>query len=100
MSAPAPTARSCSPMPTMPRPTVSSSTPSTVESRSEEYLNIEGECQAVCVDPARVHEAWPLVAPLIRQAAERDGLSDLARIAQDLHAGAALLWLAWDGQAV
>ena len=84
----------------MPRPTVSSSTPSTVERWSEEYPDIERECQAVCVDPVRVHEAWPLVARFIRRAAERDDLSDLARIAQDLHTGAALLWLAWDGKAV
>jgi hypothetical protein len=50
----------------------------------------------VCVDPARVHEAWPLVAPLIRRAAEWGDLSDIARIAHDLRNGSALLWLAWD----
>ena len=55
-----------------------------------------GECQAVCVDPARVYEAWPLVAPLIRRAVERGGLADAAQLERDLCIGAALLWLAWD----
>src|SRR5262245_13877263 len=100
MSALAPTAHSRSRMLTMPRPTASSSTPSTAEHRSEDHSDIDRVCQAVCVDPARVHEAWPLIAPFIRQAAERDDLSDLGRIAQDLHTGAALLWLAWDGKTV
>src|SRR5215831_18645332 len=102
ISAPVPTARSHSPMPTMPRPTASSFIPSMAEHRSGagECPDIERECEAICVDPTRVHEAWPLVAPLIRRAAERDDLSDLARIARDLHTGLALLWLAWDGRAV
>src|SRR5215510_6041082 len=98
MSAPAPTARSRSRTPTMARPTAPSSTLSMAEHRSEECPDIKSACQAVCVDPARVHEAWPLVAPFIRQAAERDDLSDVARVAHDLHRGAALLWLAWDGK--
>jgi hypothetical protein len=54
----------------------------------------------VCVDPARVREAWPLVAPLIRRAAERDGLSDAAQVEDDLHNGSALLWLAWNGERI
>lgn len=54
----------------------------------------------MCVDPARVHEAWPLVAPLIRRAVRRADLSDVAHIEHDLHNGMALLWLAWDGDAV
>jgi hypothetical protein len=47
-----------------------------------------------------VAEAWPLVAPFIRRAAERDDRSDVTRIVHDLHDGSALLWLAWDGKAV
>src|SRR5262249_61514138 len=76
----------------MPSPTAPSSIPSTAESPSVP----QGECQAVCVDPARVHEAWPLVGPLIRRAVERGGLADAAQLERDLHNGAALLWLAWD----
>jgi hypothetical protein len=48
----------------------------------------------------RLAEAWPLVAPFIRRAAERDDRSDVSRIAQDLHDGSALLWLAWDGKSI
>src|ERR1700754_3915063 len=83
-------AHSRSRMPTMPRPTVSSSTRSTAEPRPAP------ECQAVCVDSARMHEVWPLVAPLIQRAVERGGLADMAQLERDLRSGAALLWLAWN----
>ena len=76
----------------MPRTTAPSSIPSTAEPSSVP----EGECQAVCVDPARLHEAWPPVAPLIRRAVERGGLGDAGQLERDLHNGSALLWLAWD----
>jgi hypothetical protein len=54
----------------------------------------------VCVDPTRVHQAWPLVAPLIRCALERGGLSDFAQLEHALRDGSALLWLAWNGECI
>jgi hypothetical protein len=54
----------------------------------------------VCVDPARVREVWPQVAPLIAVAMRRGGLGELADIARSLAGGAALLWLAWDGERI
>jgi hypothetical protein len=66
----------------------------------EQLSDNETACQAICVDPPRVAEAWPLVAPFIRRAAERDDRSDVTRIVHDLRNGTALLWLAWDGKAV
>jgi hypothetical protein len=54
----------------------------------------------VCVDPARTHEVWPHVAPLIARAMRRGGLSAAADVARDLAAGTALLWLAWDGERI
>src|SRR5262249_29476220 len=104
MSAPAPMAHSHSHMRTMPRPTASSSSRSTADSGPcagrEHQSDIEAGCQAICVDPARLADAWPLVAPFIRRAAERDDRSDVMRIVHDLRNGSALLWLAWDGKAV
>jgi hypothetical protein len=50
--------------------------------------------ELVCVDPKRVHEIWPLVAPLLRQATARTGLSAFTDIERDILAGGALLWLA------
>jgi len=57
-------------------------------------------CRLVCVDPARVHELWPRVTHLIRRALERGGFTDFAEVERDVRAGAALLWLVWDGQAI
>lgn len=40
---------------------------------------------------------WPYVEPLIRAAAEKQNLSDLAVIKHDLFNGGALLWVVWNG---
>jgi hypothetical protein len=48
----------------------------------------------ICVDPARVHELWPLAAPLLRSAISRTGLSAFVDIEQDVLRGNALLWIA------
>src|SRR5215510_10982481 len=88
----------------MSRPIVSFSIHSMADRKlhegGERLFDIEAACRAICVDPARLAETWPLVAPFIRRAAERDDRSDVSRIAQDLRDGTALLWLAWDGKAV
>ncbi len=54
--------------------------------------------ELVCVDPGRVHEIWRAVAPLLRQATARTGLSAFADIEREVLAGSALLWLAVRGE--
>jgi len=54
----------------------------------------------VCVDPARVAEIWPHVAPLVAAALARGGDGDLAAVECALARGRALLWLAWDGKKI
>jgi hypothetical protein len=58
----------------------------------------------ICVDPQRADAIWPHVAPLIARALARGGVDDavaeLARIARDVLSGAALLWLAWNGERI
>jgi hypothetical protein len=54
--------------------------------------------ELVCVEPGRVHEIWPIVAPLLRRATARTGLSAFADIERDVLAGGALLWLALSGE--
>jgi hypothetical protein len=54
--------------------------------------------ELVCADPKRVHEIWPIVAPLLRQATARTGLSAFADIERDVLAGDALLWIAVSGE--
>ncbi|WP_377829738.1 hypothetical protein ACFKHW_09565 [Bradyrhizobium lupini] len=54
----------------------------------------------VCIDPRRVCEIWPLVAPLIKRAIVRTGLSTFTTIEQDILAGISLLWVAWNGSVV
>src|SRR5215472_2910173 len=59
----------------------------------------------ICVDPARVPDVWPHVAPLIARALRRGGFAPCAEdacadLARRLRAGTALLWLAWDGETI
>jgi hypothetical protein len=54
--------------------------------------------ELVCVDPKRVHEIWPTLAPLLRQATARTGLSAFADIEREILAGDALLWIAVSGE--
>jgi len=54
--------------------------------------------ELVCVDPGRVHEIWPAVAPLLRRAIARTGLSAFADIERDILTGQALLWIAASGE--
>jgi hypothetical protein len=62
----------------------------------------EGDSQAqlVCIDPARVHEFWPHVSPVIRTAMERGGITDFTDVADAARAGRALVWMAWNGTAI
>jgi hypothetical protein len=48
----------------------------------------------ICIDPARVHEFWPYVSPLIRAAMERGGITDFGSVAAAISAGRALVWIA------
>src|SRR5689334_20593328 len=61
---------------------------------------LHGVPTLVCVDPARVHDVWPHVAALIAAAMRRSGLGELADVARSVGDGAALLWLAWDGERI
>jgi hypothetical protein len=54
--------------------------------------------ELVCVDPKQVHLLWPIVAPLLRKAIARTGLSAFREIERDILQGHALLWLAVSGE--
>ncbi|QPF93782.1 hypothetical protein [Bradyrhizobium commune] len=56
--------------------------------------------QLACVDPKRVREIWPAVAPLLKRAIVRTGLSAFAAIEHDILDGSSLLWVAWNGRAI
>src|SRR6266700_1290001 len=56
--------------------------------------------ELVCVDPKRVHEIWPHVAPLLKAACQRTNLNAFADIEIDILAGGSLLWIAWNGRTV
>ena len=53
--------------------------------------------ELVCVDPGRVREVWSVVAPLLRRATARTGLSAFVDIERDILSGNALLWIAVSG---
>jgi hypothetical protein len=57
-----------------------------------------GPAELVCVDPARVHEIWPHVAPLVARAMRRGGMGAFPDVERGVREGRALLWLAWDGK--
>jgi hypothetical protein len=59
---------------------------------------MRSSAELLCVDPKRIHEIWPHVAPLLRRAIARTGLSAFADIEQDILRGNALLWLAVGGE--
>lgn len=61
---------------------------------------MRSSAELVCVDPERVHEIWPHVAPLLRAACIRTGLNAFADIESDILSGRSLLWIAWNGQAI
>jgi hypothetical protein len=54
----------------------------------------------VCIDPAMVRLFWPHARNLIVRAIARGGIGRFADVERDVLAGAALLWLAWDGRAI
>jgi hypothetical protein len=56
--------------------------------------------QLICVDPGRVHEIWPAVAPLLKQAIAKTGLAEFATIECDILNSSALLWIAWNGHGI
>ena len=55
---------------------------------------------SVCVDPARITEAWPHFKDKIESAVSKVGLADFEYIERQVLDGRALLWLAWDGETV
>lgn len=50
--------------------------------------------ELACVDPGQVGLIWPQVAPRLRRAILRTGLSAFADVERDVLDGRALLWLA------
>lgn len=54
----------------------------------------------VCVDPSKAKEMWPHVEPMLRAAIDRTRLSLFADLERDVLKGHALLWLAWNGEAI
>jgi hypothetical protein len=61
---------------------------------------MRSSAELVCVDPKRVHEIWPHVAPLLKAACIRTGLNAFADIEADILSGRGLLWIAWNKQAI
>jgi hypothetical protein len=57
-------------------------------------------CRLVCIDPAVVRLFWPHARDLIAHAIARGGIGRFADVERDVLSGDALLWLAWDGQAI
>ena len=56
--------------------------------------------QAVCVDPAAVHQIWPAVKNFIANAVEHCGDWSLSEIEDGINKGDFLLWLAWSGEEI
>ena len=59
-----------------------------------------GGTRLLSIDPQHVRSIWPLVAPLLRRAISKTGLSAFATIERDVLDGVSLLWVAWNGQAI
>src|SRR5690348_7795755 len=55
---------------------------------------LQRSTQLVCVDPSRVYEMWPSVAPLLNRAIAKTGLAAFATIEREILDGVSLLWIA------
>jgi hypothetical protein len=55
---------------------------------------------ALCIDPARVHHVWPLVAHLVRAAMRKGRLSEFDDVERGVRGGRMLLWVAADPRAI
>src|ERR1700704_6306265 len=62
--------------------------------RSTGHFFMPLSAELICIDPARVHEFWPHVSPLIAAAMTRGGITDLADVEGAVHAARALVWIA------
>jgi hypothetical protein len=60
----------------------------------------QGKCRLVAIPPADAHEVWPHVAALVKAAMEKGRLSNYTEVEQAVRSGAALLWLAWEGETI
>lgn len=60
----------------------------------------DARSELVCIEPARIHEVWPHVRPLLQRACRRTGLNAFAEIETDILAGRSLVWIAWSGCAI
>jgi GNAT superfamily N-acetyltransferase len=56
--------------------------------------------QLVCVDPARIHEVWPHVRPLLERACRATCLNAFADFEADILSGRSLVWITWNGRAI
>jgi len=70
--------------------------PDAREDRRQRPDALDAKCRLICIDPAQVHQFWPHVAPLIQAAMERGRISEFAPVAEAVHSGSALVWIAWD----
>jgi hypothetical protein len=52
----------------------------------------------ICVAPSRVHEFWPYVEQLLKNATEHCGDWSIGKIRSEVFRGDQLLWITWDGQ--
>ena len=56
--------------------------------------------ELVCVDPARIHEIWPHVRPLLEKASRATCLNAFADFEADILSGRSLAWIAWNGNTI
>src|SRR5689334_6763445 len=64
------------------------------------FMRCKGEAELVCIEPARIHDVWPHVRPLLEQACRRTALNAFAAFEADILAGRSLAWIAWNGNAI
>lgn len=58
------------------------------------------DTQLICIDPERVRSIWHLVAPLLRRAIAKTGLSAFVTVERNILDGISLLWVAWNGDGI
>lgn len=56
--------------------------------------------ELLCVDPSKVREMWPHVAPIFHAEIERTKRGSIADLEREVLAGNGLVWVAWDGSEI
>jgi hypothetical protein len=58
---------------------------------------MSSRAEGFCLAPAQIPQFWPHISGFVEGSCRRSGLGDFLAIAEAIHSGRMLAWIAWDG---